>query len=103
MYAKLVNGTLKRAPNKIEYNGKIYFNPKEEILLELGYLPVTYVDMPTDAPEGYHYECSWAQTETEILQTWTLMEDVIIEEPPTVEERIGAVEDVMLELLGVTL
>lgn len=73
MYAKLVNGALRRAPNKVIHNGKTVCNPKEDILAELGYQKVAYTDMPTDAPEGKHYELSWEQTDTEIIQTWTLV------------------------------
>ena len=93
MYAKLINGTLRSAPKKVDYNGKIIFNPTEEILLELGYLPVTYTDMPTDAPDGQHYESSWKQNDTEIVQAWTLIENPAEPEPEvTQEERIEALE-----------
>lgn len=81
MYAKLINGTLRSAPKKVDYNGKAIFNPPEEILLELGYLPVTYTDMPTDAPDGQHYESSWSQTDTEIVQVWTLVDNQAEPEP----------------------
>lgn len=92
MYAKLVNGVLRRAPNKIKHNGKIYINPKGDILLESGYLPVTHTDMPTDAPEGQHYEFSWQQTDTEILQVWTLVDDpVILEEELSADEALAII------------
>ena len=81
MYAKLINGTLRSAPKKVDYNGKIIFNPTEEILLELGYLPVTYTDMPTDAPDGQHYESSWSQTDAEIAQVWELVDNPAEPEP----------------------
>lgn len=74
-------GTLRSAPNKVDYNGKIIFNPSEEILLDMGYLPVTYTDMPTDAPDGQHYESSWEQTDTEIMQVWTLADNPAEPEP----------------------
>ena len=94
MYAKLVNGTLRSAPKKVDYNGKTIFNPTEEILLELGYMPVTYTDMPTDVPSGQHYEPHWEQTNTEIVQVWTLADDLNIPEPePTPEERIAVLEE----------
>ena len=81
MYAKLINGTLRSAPKKVDYNGKTIFNPTEEILLGMGYLPVTYTDMPTDAPDGQHYESSWSQTDTEIAQVWTLVDNTAESEP----------------------
>lgn len=75
MYAKLVNGTLRSASKIVDYNGKTIFNPPEEILLDMGYLPVTYTDMPTDASNGQHYESHWEQTDTEIVQAWTLVDN----------------------------
>ena len=75
MFAKLISGTLRSAPKKVTYNGKTIFNPPEEVLLDMGYLPVAYTDMPTDAPEGQHYESSWSQTDTEIVQVWTLVDN----------------------------
>lgn len=75
MYAKLINGTLRSATEKVDYNGKTIFNPPEDVLLKLGYLPVTYTDMPTDVPEGQHYESHWEQTDTEIVQVWTLVDN----------------------------
>lgn len=81
MYAKLISGTLRSAPKKVTYNGKTIFNPPEEVLLDMGYLSVTYTDMPTDAPEGQHYESSWSQTGTEIVQEWTLADNPADAEP----------------------
>lgn len=81
MYAKLINGTLRSAPKKVDYNGKTIFNPPEDVLLELGYMPVTYTDMPTDAPSSQHYESHWQQTDAEIVQVWTLVDDPAEPEP----------------------
>ena len=112
MYAKLVNGTLRSAPKKVDYNGKTIFNPTEEILLGMGYLPVTYTDMPTDASNGQHYESHWEQTDTEIVQVWTLVDNPAEPEPEvTQEERIAvleekqeitdtAVQDLILTMMG---
>lgn len=60
---------------------KTIFNPTEEILLDMGYLPVTYTDIPTDSPDGQHYESSWSQTDAEIVQVWTLVDDAAEPEP----------------------
>lgn len=81
MFAKLISGTLRSAPKKVDYNGKTIFNPPEEILLDMGYLPVAYTDMPADVPEGQHYESSWSQTDTEIVQVWTLVDNPAEPEP----------------------
>lgn len=93
MYAKLVNGTLRSAPKKVYYNGKIMFNPPDDVLREMGYFPVTYTDMPTDVPSGKHYESHWEQTDAEIVQVWTLVDNTAEPEPEvTQEERIEALE-----------
>lgn len=90
MYAKLVNNSLRRAPKKVTYGNMTIFNPPDNILSELGYYPVNYVDMPTDAPDGQHYESSWSQGDTEILQVWTLVDDP---EEPTAETTIADLEE----------
>lgn len=87
MYAKLINGTLRSAPKKVDYNGKTIFNPTDDVLLGMGYLPVTYTDMPSDAPTGQHYESHWEQTDTEIAQVWTLVDN-----PAEVELELSANE-----------
>ena len=93
MYAKLMSGTLRSAPNKVDYNGKTIFNPTENVLLGMGYLPVTYTDMPTDASNGQHYESHWEQTDAKIVQVWTLVDNPAEPEPEvTQEERIEALE-----------
>lgn len=81
MYAKLINGTLRSATKKVDYNGKLIFNPPDDVLLDMGYFPVTYTDMPTDAPDGQHYESSWSQTDAEIVQVWTLVDNPAEPEP----------------------
>lgn len=92
MYAKLQNNILKRAPNKVQYNGNTIFNPPEDVLLELGYLPVTYTDPPADAPEGQHYVPRWQQTDTGIAQEWTLADDPVYPEPElTAEEALNII------------
>lgn len=87
MYAKLISGALRSAPKKVDYNGKTIFNPPEEILLDMGYLPVTYTDIPTDASNGQHYESRWEQTDTEIVQVWTLVDN-----PAEPEQELSADE-----------
>lgn len=92
MYAKLINSTLRRAPNTVSYNGYTVFNPPENILLEMGYFPVTYTNPPADAPEGQHYESHWEQGETEILQVWSLIDGPEIPEPElTAEEALNII------------
>lgn len=61
MHAKLSNGFLHSAPKTITLDGKTINNPLPEELEELGYKPVVYTDMPTDAPSGQHYESGWGR------------------------------------------
>ena len=93
MYAKLHNGMLRSAPKTVTWNGCTVNNPSAEKLMELGYKPVVYTDMPTDAETGKHYESSWTETEAEITQVWNLADDPVYPEPePTPEERLDKVE-----------
>ena len=93
MYAKLQNGMLRSAPKTVTWNGCTVNNPSADKLMELGYKPVVYTDMPTDAESGKHYESSWEETETEITQVWNLAYDPVYTEPePTPEERLDKVE-----------
>lgn len=81
MYAKIINGTLRSAPKTVNYNGNTILNPPDTVLQELGYLPVVYTDMPSDAPTGQHYESHWEQTDTDIVQAWTLVDNSVEPEP----------------------
>lgn len=99
MYAKLISGTLRSAPKKVDCNGKIIFNPPEEVLLDMGYLPVAYTDAPTDAQEGQHWESVWNEEENAIKQVWKLVDNPVYPEPePTPEERISNLETTTDEL-----
>lgn len=101
MYAKLVNGTLKRAPKSVKHEGKIILNPSEDIWKQLGYYPVIYTEMPTDVEEGNYYSSYWEQTEEAIVQKWKLEVIPKIPEIPTDGERLDALEQAMLELAEV--
>ena len=93
MYAKLQNGMLRSAPKTVTWNGCTVNNPSADKLMELGYKPVVYTDMPTDAESGKHYESSWEETETEITQVCNLAYDPVYTEPePTPEELLDKVE-----------
>ena len=93
MYAKLQNGMLRSAPKTVTWNGCTVNNPYADKLMELGYKPVVYTDMPENTTEGKYYESSWEESDTEIIQTWTLVDDPVYPEPePTPEERLDKVE-----------
>ena len=83
MRAKIIDGVFTPAPHKImhEIDGETYvtFNPADEMLAEQGWLPVVETDPPDDPPEGYHYEATYAEWQTEpgneILQEWELIQN----------------------------
>ena len=81
MYAKLQKGMLISAPRTVKWHGCMVNNPSAEKLMELGYKPVVYTDMPTEVVEGKHYESGWTEEETEIVQTWNLTDDPEYPEP----------------------
>ena len=81
MYAKLQNGFLRSAPKTVTWNGCTVNNPSDDKLVELGYKPVRYTDMPETTVDGKHYESGWTESDTEIIQTWTLTEDPVYPEP----------------------
>lgn len=81
MYAKLQSGFLHSAPKTITLDGKTINNPLPEELEQLGYKQVVYVDMPTDAPSGQHYESGWTEEENAIRQVWTLADEPVYPEP----------------------
>lgn len=87
MYAKLINGQLRRAPKTVQWSGHMVNNPSADKLIQLGYKEVTYTDAPSDASEGKHYEPSWVEGDT-ITQVWTLVDDPVME--PSLEERLQA-------------
>lgn len=99
MYAKLQNGMLHSAPKTVTWNGCTVNNPSADKLVELGYKPVVYTDMPENTETGKHYESSWTETEAEITQMWNLVDDPVYPEPePTAEERISNLETTTGEL-----
>ena len=61
MYAKLQNGILRSAPKTVTWRNCTVNNPSAEKLMELGYKPVVYTDMPESTETGKHYESSWEE------------------------------------------
>ena len=99
MYAKLQNGMLRSAPRTVTWNGCTVNNPSAEKLMELGYKPVIYTDIPESTETDKHYESSWTESETEITQSWTLFDNPVYPDPAmTAEERISNLETTTDEL-----
>ena len=68
MYGKLVNGELHGAPRPIRTENGDVFTNDPSIYLANGYKPIILTDSPSD---GKTYISSWTETDTEIVQTWT--------------------------------
>lgn len=95
MYAKLEDGVIRYALKTIKWHNCYVSNPSKDKLLELGYLPVVYSEIPDDAPEGKHYEYQWTQTELSITQNWILVQDPDTDDSEqdfTLEDLAQAVE-----------
>lgn len=68
MYGKLVDGELRGAPRPIKTADGDVFTNDPALLLHYGYKPIITAEYPSDG--GYYTE-SWTETETEITQIWT--------------------------------
>jgi len=77
-YAKLNNGKLEFSPSIIKINDSIVINPTPEQLIELGFKE--YVTSLPDTPQGYYPVLSYTETDTQILQVWSYVEDPIYEQ-----------------------
>lgn len=88
-YVKLIDGRLTYAPRKIKDGDTIVYNPTAEHLLPLGYKPLRIEPMP-EVEEGYHLEPAYTETDTEVVQDWTVVED------PPVEPDAEEILDILL-------
>lgn len=68
IYGKLVDGELRGAPRPIKTADGDVFTNDPSIYLANGYKPIILTDCPSD---GKSYVGSWRETETEITQVWT--------------------------------
>ena len=68
IYGKLVDGELRGAPRPIRTENGDVFTNDPALLLQYGYKPIILTDCPSD---GKSCISSWSETETEITQVWT--------------------------------
>ena len=68
IYGKLVDGELRGAPRPLKTADGDVFTNDPAVYLANGYKPITLRDCPND---GKNYIAAWTETETEITQTWT--------------------------------
>lgn len=93
MLGKIVDGKLTYPPHRIVLDGMQIFNPTETQLVSAGYKPIVEIDMPDDAPEGQHYEAQYTDGETQITQSWVLVDDEPVDpSEKTIEERVATLE-----------
>lgn len=91
-YVKLIDGHLIYAPKKIKDGSTVTYNPTAEMLLPLGYKPLRVEPMP-EVEEGYHLEPVYTETDTEVVQDWTVVEDPPVEPDP--QELIDMLEEAL--------
>lgn len=72
-YAELIDGSISYAPNPILHNGMIRYNPPGSVYEAEGYKPVRYTE-PPETDIGYEAVDGWTETDTEIIQTWKIVE-----------------------------
>lgn len=70
-YAKLIGGELEFAPRKLKEGEAVVYNPSGELLKAHGYKPLLLTD-PPEAEDGYVPFQHWVETETVIVQSWSL-------------------------------
>ena len=68
MFGKLVGGELRGAPRPLKTADGDVFTNDPSIYLANGYKPIITAEYPSD---GKSYIDSWTETETEITQVWT--------------------------------
>ena len=94
MLGKIINGQLTYPPHRIILNGMQIFNPTEDQLIQVGYKPITETPVPEEpAPEGQHYESQYTDRETEITQSWVLVDNPPVDTSKTLEQRVTDLEN----------
>ena len=72
MYGKLINNELHVLRLPIKADGEDIFTNDPVVLLRYGYKEVIFTD-PPECEEGYYAESAWDETETTIIQRWTVV------------------------------
>ena len=94
MLGKIIDGNLTYPPHKIVLLGMQIFNPTEEQLIQDGYKPITETPIPEEpAPEGQHYEAQYTDGETQITQSWVLVDNPPADTSKTLEQRVTDLEN----------
>lgn len=73
LYEYISRNQIKPAPNPVKRNGKVYSNPTEKTLRELGYKELVVTDMP-EVPDGKIAIPVYTDGET-ITQGWEFIDE----------------------------
>lgn len=93
MLGKIIDGVLTYPPHRIVIDGMQIFNPTETQLISVGYKLIVETDMPDDAPEEQHYEAQYTDEETQITQSWVLVDNPLADTSKTLEQRVTDLEN----------
>ena len=93
MLGKIIDGVLTYPPHRIVIDGMQIFNPTETQLISVGYKLIVETDMPDDAPDGQHYEAQYTDEETQITQSWVLVDNPPADTSKTLEQRVTDLEN----------
>lgn len=88
-YAKLINNYPSYAPRRMIIGDKWVYNPTQEQLTELGYLPVVESE-PPETDEQHYAVASWRIVNDEIVEEWSVLE---IPDYATADDYENALED----------
>ncbi len=92
-FGKIKDGALMAAPKTLRKDGKVHYNPSEELYREEGYLPVADTPSPEvsegEAPK--HYTSHYEEIDGKIVKVWSETEPPeVTEAEPTAEDKLAA-------------
>lgn len=87
-FGKIENGVFMEAPKSLKEDKFTYFNPKEELYIQHGYLPVVFSEFPADAKEK-NFKQVFIEQGNVIVASW---EEVKAEPKDTTLSRIEVLE-----------
>lgn len=91
-FGKIENGVFIEAPNSIKDAKFTYFNPKDEVYIENGYLPVINSEFPANFKEKKFKQVFRAQENAIVAEWEEIPEELIIEQKDSALARIEALE-----------
>lgn len=71
-FGKIVNKELQKPSYPIKHNDRDYFTTDPQLMLELGWKELVYTQKPISTEGQYIFH--WEETDTQLIQTWELIE-----------------------------